>query len=349
MTFEKLPNTFTANNVKKIFVVGSKRATEPVIKQLEALNKDYILFSAFQANPTYDDIVAGVHLFNSESCDFIISIGGGSAIDTAKCVKLFSSLDNKKSFLEQEYKQNNVKHICIPTTAGTGSEATTFSIFYFKGEKQSVKHDSIIPDYIIFEPNLLKTLSDYQKKATLLDALCQSIESFWSVSSTAESKAYAEESIKLVLENISGYFANQDDALESMLVASNLSGKAINTTATTAPHAMSYKLTSLYGIAHGHAVALCLPYVWEYMINNSTKEDKVFRQLNSLFNTEKSLESIKKFRDILSSFDLPNPTMQNENELEILVNSVNVDRLKNTPVLLDKNTIKEIYQRILST
>jgi len=348
ITFEKLPDVLTNNNVKRIFVVGSKRAAEPVIEQLEKYNKEHTLFSAFQVNPTYDDIVTGVHLFNNKNCDFIISIGGGSTIDTAKCIKLFSSLDSKKSFLEQEYKQNNIKHLCIPTTAGTGSEATSFSVIYYKGEKQSIKHDSKIPDYIILEPELLKTLGDYQKKATLLDALCQSIESFWSVNSTTESKTFAEKSIKLVLDNIPSYFAGEDNALKNMLAAANYSGKAINITTTTAPHAMSYKLTSLYGIAHGHAVALCLPYVWEYMIKNSTKEHKSFGELNSLFNTEKSIESVKKFRDILSSFDLPKPIMRNENELEILVNSVNTDRLKNTPVSLDKKAIREIYQNIFN-
>jgi len=339
ITFDNLPEIFKTNSVRKVFVVGSKRAVEPIREQLEMLCK-YIVFSDFQPNPTYDDIVNGLHLFSNQKCDFVISIGGGSAIDTAKCIKLFSSLDKNKSFLEQEYKQNDVKHLCIPTTAGTGSEATKFSIIYYKGEKQSVLHDSIIPDYIILEPNFLKTLGDYQKKATLLDALCQSIEAFWSINSTIESKTFAEKSIKLVLDNISGYLANEDDALKNMLVAANYSGEAINITATTAPHAMSYKLTSLYGIAHGHAVALCLPYVWEYMINNNTGKHKIFDELNKLL-------SLEKYREIFSDFDLPKPVMQNENELEILVNSVNTDRLKNTPVLLDKKAIREIYQSIL--
>ena len=75
----------------------------------------------------------------------------------------------------------------------------------------------------------------------------------------------------MILNNIEGYLNNEKEALNNMLIAANYSGKAINITQTTAPHAMSYKLTSLYEIAHGHAVALCLPPVWEYMIKNSDK------------------------------------------------------------------------------
>ena len=230
-----------------------------------------MLFSNFTANPQFNDIVKGIELFNNEKCDFIVSIGGGSSIDTAKVIKLYSVIDYKNG-LQSNYKYNPVKHLAIPTTAGTGSESTRYSVCYYEGKKQSVTHDSIVPDYVILDPSLLIGLPEYQKKSTLMDALCQAIESYWSVNSDEESKKYSIESIKLILSNIDKYINDNDlETCNKMLQASNLAGKAINITQTTAAHAMSYKITSMYGVSHGHAVALTLPYIWEHMENNLNK------------------------------------------------------------------------------
>ena len=116
------------------------------------------------------------------------------------------------------------------------------------------------------DASALKTLPIYQKKSTMMDALCHSIESYWSVNSTEESNKYSKQAIQTILENKDAYLANKDLGNANMLKAAYLAGKAINITQTTAGHAMSYKLTSLYGIAHGHAVAICISKLWEYML-----------------------------------------------------------------------------------
>lgn len=99
----------------------------------------------------------------------------------------------------------------------------------------------------------------------MLDALCHSMESFWSVNSTEESKQYSREAIQLMMKYKNAYLANEAIGNTAMLKAANIAGKAINITQTTAGHAMCYKLTSLYGIAHGHAAALCNAALWPYM------------------------------------------------------------------------------------
>lgn len=107
-------------------------------------------------------------------------------------------------------------------------------------------------------PGALKTLPAYQRKSTMLDALCHAVESFWSVHATAESKAYSRDALKMIRRYAEDYLANCDEGNAGMLLAANTAGKAINLTQTTAGHAMCYKLTSLYGLAHGHAAALCV-------------------------------------------------------------------------------------------
>lgn len=354
----QLQNILKENNAKKIMLVCGKSYDRQFIKEyIDSLNVDIVRFSEFGSNPVYEDVVKGVELFNSNKCDFILSIGGGSAIDTAKNIKLFSCLDSKKNYLEQKYRYCPVKHLAIPTTAGTGSECTRFSVLYHNGEKQSVAHDSIVPEYVILEPKLLLQLPDYQKKSTMLDALCQAIESFWSVNSTPKSKQYSKESIQLVLENLNQALLNDPGALKNMQKAAYLSGKAINIAQTTAAHAMSYKLSSLYKISHGHAVALSLPYIWNYMIEHFDqcadmrgKEyvERTFIELNDIFDAITSYESIDRFKKLYRQLDLPAPKLISDDDLVELTNSVNPTRLKNNPVALGKDIIEDIYRRILN-
>lgn len=105
-----------------------------------------------------------------------------------------------------------------------------------------------------------------------MDALCQAIESWWSVNSTPESKAYSKKAIELIMPHWQEYILN-NKYLEQIMLAANYAGRAINLAQTTAAHAMSYKITSLYNLPHGHAVALCLPAIWDYMIGAAAIAD----------------------------------------------------------------------------
>jgi len=198
----------------------------------DGLDIPVVKFNDFTPNPLYSDVCKGVKLFNDEGCDAIIAVGGGSTIDVAKCIKLYCKMSNDEIYLKQEYKDSGVPLIAVPTTAGTGSEATRFAVIYYKGEKQSVAHTSIIPDYAVLVGNVLKSLPLYQKKCALLDALCQAIESWWSVNSNEESVEYSKKAIELIFDNIDDYLSESDSTPDSvydnMILASDYAGKAIN-------------------------------------------------------------------------------------------------------------------------
>lgn len=115
-------------------------------------------FSGFHPNPLYEQVSLGVKKFRDEKCEMIIAVGGGSAIDVAKCIKLYANLNQEKCFLDQEIDQNKIPLIAIPTTRGSGSEATRYAVIFYEGEKQSVTHDSIIPDIVVQQSGLLKSL-----------------------------------------------------------------------------------------------------------------------------------------------------------------------------------------------
>ena len=121
-----------------------------------------IRFSDFESNPAYESVVRGEQVLRESGCDMIAAVGGGSAIDVAKCIKLYKNMDSNKNYLTQQVVPCDMPLLAVPTTAGTGSEATRYAVIYYKGEKQSITHESCIPDAVLFEPQVLATLPDYQ-------------------------------------------------------------------------------------------------------------------------------------------------------------------------------------------
>lgn len=285
----------------------------------------YIRFSEFESNPDDRDAQLAANLFLNHTCDFILAIGGGSSMDMAKAVKFYSN--------------TNKPIVAVPTTSGTGSEATHFAVVYKEGVKQSIAHMNLLPEYVVLDADLLKTVPLYQKKSTMLDALCQAIESWWSKRATIQSIDCSRRAIQLILENMENYLANEDCGNKNMLMAANLAGKAINITTTTAPHAMSYKLTTLYGIAHGHAVALCLPKVWRHI--------DAYEEIAQAMGTETVREAILYLEDLLSSLGLTIPSEANASDLIVLRDSVNSQRLSNHPVHIPEDEILALYKEIL--
>ena len=357
---EELDALFEKLTIKSLFLVCGKSFEHLKIKSYfdtltERLGIKITRFSDFKPNPLYESVVEGVRIFNENACDAVFAAGGGSGMDVAKCVKMFAQMSLDMDYVLQTIEPNVIPFIAMPTTAGSGSEATKYAIIYYKGEKLTVTHDSCIPSAVVMDSSVLETLPLYQKKSTMLDALCHALESFWSVISTEESREYARKAISEVLKYKNSYLANEPDGNEKMLWAAYTAGKAINRTGTTAGHAMCYKMTGLYGFAHGHSAALAVSKLWSYTINHINDcidprgEAYVFgmlTELAELFNCESAEQGADKFKELLDSLDLPK-AKAGENDLEILINSVDPTKLKSNPVALNKEVIKELYKQII--
>lgn len=315
----------------------------------------FVCFSDFQPNPVYESVVEGVRIFDRERCQAIVAVGGGSAMDVAKCIKLYCHMDHDKDYWGQQIVSNDVKLLAVPTTAGTGAEATRFAVIYYQGAKQSVTHDSAIPSAVLMDSSALQSLPLYQRKSTMLDALSHAVESFWSVNSTAESKDYSREALAQIMANGQGYLANQPDANAAMLHASYLAGKAINIAQTTAGHAMCYRLTSLYGLAHGHAAALCNRVLFPWMLHHTDDcidprgEDylrQTFDEIAQAMGCRTAEEAAGKFVSIVAGLQMEIPKAAEE-DYAVLKTSVNPTRLKNHPIRLDEDTLERLYRDIL--
>ena len=361
-----LPQIMKEINCKKLFlVVDSSYPFLNIKKDIETLGVEKVLFSDFTPNPLYEQVCKGINLLKAERCDSILAVGGGSAIDVAKCIKLAVLAKEGNSAIipplvnsRVAISGNVIPFIAIPTTAGTGSESTHNAVMYYEGAKQTVTNDGILPDYAILEPSVLKTLPLYQKKCTMMDALCQGIESWWSINSTEESYEYSRQAIELIMNNWRAYiFDNDEQAAAKIMLGANYGGRAINITQTTAAHAFSYKITSLYKLPHGHAVAVGLPEIWQYMLDHMDKcidcrgqqyLQDIFIKISKSMGVNTPIEAIALFRQMMKDMELQNPVAgDREKELEILSTSVNPIRLKNNPVDLNSLVINEIYNRII--
>ncbi len=343
---EKIEDFFHKEKEKNFFVVGGKTCKKSqIMKCLEQEAISVTCFSEYSPNPKYNEVREAIALFRKRCCNYILAIGGGSAIDVAKCVKAF--LYSEEDYLEHPSVENNIPLLVIPTTAGTGSEATQFAVLYHLSKKYSVDYPHIKPNVVMFEPKLLYGLSEYQKKATLMDALCQCIESYWALGRTEESKICSIKGIRIIIQNYKLYLQNDPGVYSVIQQAAYLSGQAINQTRTTAAHAMSYKLTSIYGIPHGHAVALCMRYLWPYMIENMPPEqNSIMKELcKELGNNYKESDIFEK---IYMEFSFnQNYEFHFDRDIEELCDSVNVERLSNHPIALSKTVIRNIYKKIM--
>lgn len=363
----QLPDILKGIGCENLFlVVDSSYPFLNIKETVEALPvREKTFFSDFTPNPVYEQICNGFKLLKAFDCDAILVIGGGSAIDVAKCIKLAAlAEDGTLSLIPPLVSQrlcidgSKMPLIALPTTAGTGSESTHNAVMYYDGTKQTVTNDGILPEYAFLISSVLKTLPIYQKKCTMMDALCQAIESWWSVNSTDKSKVYSKKAVVLIMDNWRKYIMENDEkAAEQIMLAANYAGRAINITQTTAPHAFSYKMTSLYKIPHGHAVAVGLPTIWEYMIEHFDRcvdprgadyLKGIFNDISSAMDCDSPADAIGFFLQMMNQLELANPlTKSRKKDLEVLASSVNPVRLKNNPVKIGKEDALLLYDIIV--
>ena len=167
-----------------------------------------------------------------QKIDTFIAVGGGTVIDTTKLLRGFSG----------------VPFLAVPTTAGTGAEATRFAVYYDRGKKCSADDVRYLPTDQVLIPEFCESASVYQKASCAFDAYAQAVESLWAKGATEESKEYARKALELMKNG-------------QQLLGSYWAGRAIDISRTTAAHAFSYYMTANYGVPHGEAVYMLFPYI----------------------------------------------------------------------------------------
>lgn len=363
-SIKELPTALSAISAERLFLVLDKGAYEfcGAKSALETCfaNKVISIFDRFELNPKIEDVERGIEQYRNFRPDIVIALGGGTAIDLAKLISAFAV--QKSASRDIAVGRASIEDVCkpliaIPTTAGTGSEATHFAVVYVDGEKYSVANQSLLPTYAVLDWTLTQSLPRNMTAATGLDAFCQAIESIWAVAANEESLTYALEAAQLAFTHLpAATNAPTEVARRAMCRASHLAGRAINITKTTAPHALSYYLTSRHGVPHGMAVACTLTRLLDF--NAGVTEDdccdprgaqavreRIGRILGIVGSTglEEASEAIKK---MLSSVGCPSlPDIIEGDDLSRMVDSVNVERLMNNPRRASRSQLLRLLSR----
>ena len=334
-------------HITKPMIVGMEPLTGMLLRKNPVMLA-FPVFSAFHPNPDLADTEAGAEIYKQEACDGLISIGGGSSIDTAKAIKARLKTRDEEDLVHSRLtEEGNIPHIAVPGTAGTGSEATQFAVVYVNGRKVSLNHPSLRPDGVILDASLLDSLPAYHKKSCALDALSQGIESYWSRRSNDDSKVHAYLAFIGVLDNLKAYLDGDPHAADEMLEASYQSGKAIHMTTTTAAHAMSYMLTKKLGLAHGHACMVTLPTLWEMMYEHEEMRE-LLTDLSGKMRLGDPRMVPKLLKGIMIDLEMSIPPLPDEAMLTELAESVNTERLSNHPIAMTRDEVKEAYRRSMT-
>ncbi len=318
------------------------------------------LFSDFSVNPDFKEILAGVEVCKAFKPDLILAIGGGSPIDVAKMIKAVVFTKKPYDPMQPETMEPSGEGpplIAVATTAGSGSESTQYAVFYLGEKKQSLGHDSLRPDMAVVDPDMSYSLSPQQTAATGLDALSQSVEAYWSARTCPEARDFAEASIRYILPNLQKAVRHPDPASRyHMAQGAYLSGKAIQFTRTTLPHALCYHLTKRYGLPHGHAVALTLPYFFILNLDQSLPvqsplgADGHYENMHRLIRLmgQTSAETAFAFwRDLLGNCGLANTFpavgVDDAAKMRALVDSVDYAKAGNHPVKVDAEVLFKAF------
>lgn len=243
---------------------------QPIIDGFKAEGLKLTVFDKVVPNPTIQNIEEGLQLYKDNDCDVIIALGGGSSMDCAKGIgarvaRPKKSIPQMKGVLKVMKKLPPL--VAIPTTSGTGSEATLAAVISNpeKKEKYPINDPVLIPHYAVMDPSLTVGLPKHITSTTGMDALTHAVEAYIGSENTRNTKKYAIEATKLIFKYLKRAYDKGDDieARNNMQRASLLAGMAFTRAYVGYVHAIAHSLGGFYGVPHGLANAVILPHVIE--------------------------------------------------------------------------------------
>lgn len=270
-----LPEIIKREGFERVMIIcdeGIEKAKilDQVMEQIKKNDLTCTVFSNVEANPTIATVDAGMHLLERFQPDLLIGLGGGSPIDVAKALGMLAKNGGQITDYEgmDKFENESLPLLAIPTTAGTGSEVTIFTVVTDSTTqyKLTVGGRKLAPKWALLDPELTLTLPRKITAATGLDALVHAIESYTSIMSNPLTETFALDAIRIISSNLRQAVYNGDNlpARSAILYGSLLAGIAFNNTRLGNIHAMSHPLSAKYNVPHGVANSVLLPHVMEF-------------------------------------------------------------------------------------
>lgn len=352
---------------KKALLVTGKRSmekmgiTDQVKKCLKEEGIESILFNQVEPNPSLETVDKGARLAKKENCDLVIGLGGGSPLDAAKGITIVASYgENIKSFFglnANKVPGPTLPLIAIPSTSGTGSEVTPYSVLTDKAtnHKDGIGSEFIIPKISIVDPEIMMSQSPYLTSCTGIDALTHAIEAYVSPIASPFSDAVAAEAIRLISSHLRKAVWQGDDieARSAMALASTLGGMAIRLAKAGAAHGVGQSVGGFFHTDHGATVGILLPYVME--VNMPARMEKyayvaylMGQRIEGLSKRKAALLSVQAVRELISDIDVPDSLSElgaeKSKAQEVAEDAMTQGPMKNNIRKLNLEEAKELYR-----
>ena len=330
---------------------------------LDKVHIEYVIFNEITNEPTDIMIDEGVSVYKANDCNFIIGIGGGSPLDSAKAIGAMTILEGKLSdYMGKQITGRIPPLVLIPTTAGTGSETTKMTVITdtAKDVKMLLMGESLLPKLAILDPSLTKTAPKSITAATGMDALTHAIEAYTSRKATPVTDMYAIEAIKKIFKYLPIAYNNGEDdiAREEMVMAAYYAGICINNASVTLVHGMSRPIGALFHVPHGISNAMLLSKCLTYVLDDAyEKFGKIGRIIGEATDDDSDkraaelfIEELKKLCRIINIPTLEEYGIKKE-EFEKAIDKMAADAMisgspSNTIKNIDKNDLINIYKQM---
>ena len=315
-SINELPKLIKSRGIDRVIVItdrviASLGLMDGFIRGLKNEGIDFVIYDRTVPNPTIDNIEEALQMYKANNCRGIVAFGGGSPMDCAKGVgarlaRPGKSIPQMKGVLKVRKRIPTL--FAIPTTAGTGSEATIAAVITNSSthEKYAINDMALIPHYAVLDPALTVGLPPQITSSTGIDALTHAIEAYIGRSNTRETRELSKKAVKLIFENIYEAYCNGTniEARQNMQRASHYAGIAFTRAYVGYIHAIAHTLGGFYGTPHGLANAVILPYVLEYFGESVYKPLAELADVVSIGDTADNMEQrANKFIEAIKRFN----------------------------------------------
>ena len=365
-SIKKLPAFIKSKGLNKVLIVTDKglmglHLLDSLFEELDKAGVEYVVYDGTQPNPSIENIEDARALYVDNNCQGVIAFGGGSPMDCAKAAA--ARVTNPKISVRKMRGVLKLHHklppfFAVPTTAGTGSETTLAAVVTDTAthEKNAINDIRLKPRFAVLDPELTVGLPPHITSTTGMDALTHAVEAYIGKSNVKSTEAYAEKATKMIFENIEKAYTNGKDieARDQMLKASFYAGQAFTRAYVGYVHAIAHNLGGQYGVPHGLANAVILPYVLEYYGETAHKRLAKLSEIAGVKTTgtdkEKAEAFIEAIKTLNKNMNIPDGfDMVQEKDIPVIVERAlkEGNPLYPVPKIMDKADCEAVIRRMM--